>query len=276
MNKRAKPSTTSAASTAFCAHKLEGPGGHLWIDGNGKITADNGTLDAPKPNAFSLIEIADCPGATETCKAVCYVHGLKKHAPATHALYVHNSRMIRSILGEARLAERWATLLARWIEDNCAGGFRWHVSGDVFTGLYAVWLRAVCDRAPGVNFWIYTRSFGFVPFLVPAHNLAINLSCDKDNYDYAATLEAAYPGRLRLCYLTVDGQTPDDLPDGSVIFPDYALRGGTVEGRAWFSALAPSYKSFVCPVDYHGKSENRRCGPCNRCLKLQAGEAWTH
>jgi hypothetical protein len=72
---------------------------------------------------------------------------------------------------------------------------------------------------------------------------------------------------LRLCYLTGDGKVPDDLTDGSVIFPDYNLRGGTRAGQEWFAGLSPQYKSFVCPVDFRGKAENRRCGPCDRCMQ---------
>lgn len=263
----AKPSETSARFTAFCAAKIEGPAGFLWIDGNGKITAGNGTLDEPKPNAFSLVQIEDCPGATATCKIGCYVHGLQKHAPETHALYVHNSIQIRKILlggPDDGRADVWATVMADWIGANCAGGFRWHVSGDVFCDRYAQWIAVVCQRSPNINHWIYTRSFGSVLALTKASNLVVNISCDRDNIIDATRISERYG--LRLCYLTSDGHVPAGLPDGSVIFPDYNLRGGNPAGQEWFSGLSPDYKSFVCPVDYHGKSENRRCGPCNRCL----------
>lgn len=260
-----KPNSTSAAATAFCAAKIELGDDFLWIDGNGKITAGNGTLDSPKPNAFSLVQIEDCPGSTETCRASCYVHGLEKHAPETHALYRHNSQMIRKIVASINgSAFYWAVHMAEWIAANCAGGFRWHVSGDVFSDRYAQWISLVCSRSPLVNHWIYTRSLGSVKFL-RAPNLVVNISCDADNY--ADAKEASWRDRLRLCYLTQDGTVPDDLPDGSVIFPDYALRGGNPTGAEWFAGLSPQYKSFVCPVDYHGKSEQRRCGPCDRCLK---------
>ena len=73
-----KPASTSAATTAFCAERVGGPGGFLWIDGNGKITAGNGTLEEPKPNAFSLVQVEDCPGATSSCKTACYVHNLQE------------------------------------------------------------------------------------------------------------------------------------------------------------------------------------------------------
>src|SRR5581483_8810679 len=157
-----RPSATSAASTAFCAAKVEGPGGFLWIDGNGKITAANGKLDAPKPNAFSLVQIADCPGSTEACRRACYVHSLEKHAPQTHALYRHNSEFIRRTIKDHGASAQWAALLAEWIEDNCRGGFRWHVSGDIFSLDYAEFIAAVCDLSPCVSHWIYTRSFDLV------------------------------------------------------------------------------------------------------------------
>lgn len=269
-----KPSATSAAVTAFCATKLEGPGGFLWLDGNGKITAGNGTLDNPKPNAFSLVQIEDCPGATATCKLGCYVHGLQKHAPDTHALYVHNSKEIRRILSapdDHVTAWKWAHVLADWISANCAGGFRWHVSGDVFSNDYAEFIAAVCSYSPKVRHWIYTRSFEFVPTLHMASvrrrggNLVINLSADVDNHLAARQCSRDYD--LRVCFMSTNGGwLPSTLQDGDVIFPDYALRGGTPEGQAWFAALGPRYKSFVCPVDFHGKAENRRCGPCSRCM----------
>lgn len=264
-----KPSGTSAATTAFCAAKIEGPGGFLWIDGNGKITAGNGTLDAPKPNAFSLVQIEDCPFATATCKESCYVHSLEKHAPDTHALYRHNSKEIRRILASPdRMA--WASIVALWIAVNCKGGFRWHVSGDVFSLEYASWISAVCQASPLVRHWIYTRSFEyllafFTNSTTRGGNLAINLSCDRDNYALAASY--AHSLGLRLCYLTRDGRVPPNLRDGDVIFPDYNLRGGTPKGQNWFGALPTQYKSYTCPVDYAGKAENRRCGPCSRCLK---------
>lgn len=268
-----KPSSTSAASTAFCAAKIDGPDGFLWIDGNGKITAGNGTLDDPKPNAFSLVQIQDCPGSTPTCRTSCYVHGLEKHAPDTYALYRHNSETIRRILENRSVAQAWSSHLARWITENCRGGFRWHVSGDVFSLEYAKWIVRVCLLSPDVRHWIYTRSFEFVPTLVNASteragNLALNLSCDSDNWHQAKKLAQHYG--LRLCYLTTDGVVPFEVGAGAtddVIFPDYNLRGGTEAGQAWFAGLAAHQKKIVCPVDFHGKAENRRCGPCDRCLK---------
>jgi hypothetical protein len=277
---------TSAPVTAFCSAKVEGPWyteedptDFLWIDGNGKITVGNGTLDAPKPNALSLVQIADCPSSTPTCRKGCYVHNLEKHAPDTHALYKHNSQHVRFIVGAEvdqkappsktldSYARQWAVILGKWIAKNAPAGFRWHVSGDVISEAHARWISAVCAAAPKVPFWIYTRSFWALPNLYAA-NLTVNLSADRDNWREAVEAAEEYPD-TRLCFMTTDGEIPEglDLRHGDVIFPDYNLRDGTPEGRAWFEALPAADKQRTCPVDYAGKSEERRCGPCPRCLK---------
>lgn len=289
---------SSAASTAFCATKAHGPGGYIWIDGNQKITRNNGTYDDPRPNAFSLLagngdrgdeighEREHCPGSTPTCRAACYVHGLAKHAGTTYALYDHNSRVIREVLaGPFEIAEDWARKIGAWITENAAAGFRWHVSGDVYSVGYARWIAAVCRASPKVDHWIYTRSFDRVEPLVAVSrgrggNLALNFSCDADNYQAAREYRdrlAAHPYRPedapRLCYLTRGGLVPDDLPEGSVIFPDYPLRAGkqptAVEQRAnspFWQSLSSGQRQMVCPVDFYGKSEGNRCGPCGKCL----------
>ena len=272
---------TSAASTAFCAAEVDvGRGRTLWVDGNGKITRSQGDLDHPVPNAFSLRNRDDCPGATPTCSASCYVDNLRQHAGDTYTLYERNSTAIREILSDPDASDEAAMRLAHWIRDNCET-FRWHVSGDVFSVDYARWIADVCREAPATEFWIYTRSLDYDILseltqvsTVRGGNLAINISCDQDNIHRAvrASLDHGIQGRpLRLCYLTVDGLIPVSMAGPSsnlddVIFPDYRLRGGTEEGRAWFAGLEPSVKAMVCPVDYHGKAENRRCGKCTRCL----------
>jgi hypothetical protein len=263
-NMSAKPRETTAPATAFCRERIEGPSAFLWIDGNGKITAQNGSLDDPKPNAFSLVEIDDCPGSTGVCRESCYVHGIRQYSPETHELYIHNSRTIREILAGGH-SDEWAAIFADYIARHCAGGFRWHVSGDIFSLAYAQWIARVCALSASVRHWIYTRSFEYVAALHGIPNLTVNLSCDSENYRRARVTHADFP-KTRLCFLTRDGDVPPDLDDGSVIFPDYRLRGGNEAGQVWFEGLTPQYKSFVCPVDFHGKAENRRCGPCDRCL----------
>ena len=124
--------------------------------------------------------------------------------------------------------------------------------------------------------WIYTRSFWAVPTLTLAPNLAVNVSADRDNWREAEKCVDANPG-TRLCYMaTADesGIPYGILQRGDVIFPDYGLRDGTELGCEWFAALPPEHKQMVCPVDYAGKAEERRCGPCPRCLFPQPPPLW--
>lgn len=292
---------STAKSTSFCSARLDGPGGlHLFFDGNGKITAENGTLLEPRPNAFSLpaasVRDADggswgghCPGSTNACRASCYVDGLAKAQPELYATYESNAINIRAILdgtcgdGYPELADDWVLHVADWIKANAAGGFRWHVSGDVFSLEYARWIADVVRESAPVRHWIYTRSFDFLEPLVEVStfrdgNLALNLSIDRDNWPQgtaAAALHGVGTGvGPRLCYLvtSADEEIPA-LLDGDVIFPDYPLRlkAKTFEESSWWQTLLPEQRGLVCPVDARGKAENRRCGlganQCGRCLK---------
>lgn len=284
---------STAKSTGFALTSIEGPRGLvLVLDGNQKITRGNGTFAAPVANALSLPAAAvsgieHCPQSTETCRAACYVGPLEKSQRAVYDQYEHNARVLGQILADPELADEWVDALAGYIEHNCAGGFRWHVSGDIVSLDHARWIAEVVSLSHRVPHWIYTRSFDYLQPLMAVSatrggNLAINLSCDQDNYA-AARVAALVTDEsmlnqdgdvipcdpLRLCYLTVDGEVPGDLPSGSVIFPDYRLRPrqhATLSESNWWAGLTVDQREMVCPVDAHGKSEKLRCGPCDRCL----------
>lgn len=272
---------STATSTTFASRelRLDGTDSVLYLDGNAKITAGNGTFTDPQPNAFSLRDRDDCPGKTPTCSEACYVTSLAAAQPQLHALYRHNSAEIRRVLADPSLTDRWVMHLSEVIAFGCAGGFRWHVSGDVYSEAYAQFVADVCREAPTVDFWIYTRSFDYLGPLAEVStlrggNLALNLSCDIDNFAEAVEASVAYgvaPGKpLRLCYLTTDGKLPSThLEAGDVIFPDYQLRSrqfATLAESPWWQSLMPQQRSLVCVVDAFGKSDKRRCGPCDRCL----------
>lgn len=252
----------TSQETVFVDHKLDiGGGQHLFLDGNSKITAGNGTFAEPMANAFSLPSGKDgaCPYATPACLASCYTLGLKKRVPALAEKYEHNLR----VMGDLRPGWWWmdaAHAVARYAQENCKAGFRWHVSGDVFSMAYAVWIHEVCRCAPDVPFWIYTRSFPYLAPLVGIPNLVVNLSADRDNAEGAAASTIAY--RLRICYMSTQGEVPALLPT-DVIFPDYSLRG---KDNAWWQGLTQIQRRSVCPADMFKQSEKLRCGPCKKCL----------
>ena len=266
-------------ATTFCAATIPlFEGLQFFIDGNSKITRENGTYTHPKPNALSLpaASVPDpyphvgaarsCPGSTPACRSSCYVKGLAQHAPGIYSGYQGNADALASILklGNDRQFFHSALILAQWIEENAAGGFRWHVSGDVLHAHHALWITEVCALAPAVDFWIYTRTLDTVPVLERAYNLAVNVSADADNFTEASAVARACG--VRLCYLTIDGALPD-LPDGSVIFPDYSLRTRKPgDDATWWDALATDQRRMICPTDQHGQSEAHRCGPCRKCF----------
>lgn len=273
-----KPRRSLPIATTFCSAEIPlFDGLSFFIDGNSKITRENGTYANPKPNAFSLpaASVPDpyphtgsrpCPGSTPTCRSSCYVKGLAQHAPDLYRMYSSNAVALDQILapGNDRQFYLSALKLAQWIEENAAGGFRWHVSGDVLSVTHATWITEVCGLAPGVEFWIYTRTLAAVPTLSRAKNLAVNVSADADNFTDARAV--AYANGARLCYLTTDGTLPD-LRDGSVIFPDYSLRTRKPgDDATWWNTLTHDQRKMVCPTDQHGQSEAHRCGPCRKCF----------
>lgn len=256
------------------------PGARFWLDGNSKITAGNGTFAEPAPNAFSLPAASvsgsmNCPGSTDVCRSSCYVKGLAKHAPELYARYVDNERAVGACLESPLSSFRAALALATWIREHASGGFRWHVSGDVWDQDHATWIVNVCMLAPDVDFWIYTRTLGVVRTLTAARNLAVNVSADRENYADARAVALETGARLTTLITADDippyGGTgvPWDLPAGSVIFPDYALRGRDLAdptSAPWWQALTHEQRAMVCPADFFGQSESARCGVCVKCL----------
>lgn len=198
----------------------------------------------------------------------CYVHGLKKQAPEVYAKYELNERSIHAILDDSRAARSASHILAEWIKENARGGFRWHVSGDVMSTNHAYWIAEVCRAARDVPFWIYTRTIHAVGVLRLAKNLAVNVSADVHNASVAVPLARALG--VRICYLvSAHDEVLPDLPPGSVIFPDYPLRGRELAEPTeapWWQSLSLERRRMVCPADFFGQSESARCGPCTKCL----------
>lgn len=244
-----------------------GDGLTLYVDGNSKITVSNGTYDEPKPNALSLPHISTCPGATKQCMKSCYVFGLQQNAPEVYKKYAQNERALHRIMLSSVGVLASAELFGKWISENCPGGFRWHVSGDVMHDRHARWISMVVRNSTKVNHWIYTRTLDAIPTLIGFDNLTVNISADADNY--AGARGVAKQSGARICYLTHDGTLPDDLEDDDVILPDYSLRGRDMDKpieHPWWQSLSQKHKKMVCPPDFFGQSERHRCGPCKKCL----------
>lgn len=295
--------------TAFIHTRVElAPGLDIVVDGNSKITAGNGTYAKPQPNAFSLPAASvsganHCPGSTPTCRASCYVRGLAKHAPEVYAAYEQNAETLAKIFASA--GAQWhasARALGFWIADHCIGGFRWHVSGDVLHEDHARWIATVCAHSQNVRHWTYTRTLEAVRELVRVPNLTVNVSADRDNWDVARAVALRYGARI--AYMATphewrDGESsgericaacgvmdhsalpdppgpcvPADLPDGSVVFPDYPLRGRELADpteHSYWREAPKRLRVMTCPADFFGQSEAHRCGPCDKCITPTRG-----
>ena len=214
----------------------------FFVDGNSKITRDDGFYAEPKPNAFSLPHVSTCPGSTPLCRKDCYVHGLQTNAPDVFAKYVTNATALQRALLTRNGFHRTAETLGAWIWDNCTS-FRWHVSGDVMHRRHAEWIAEVCDQASATAFWIYTKTFEVVDVLAGLPNLVVNLSGDAHNWSRCLATHKAFP-TTRAVYMTQGEPLPSDLPSDAVIFPDHIVRGralpdsrarhgGAGRGAAW-------------------------------------------
>ena len=267
MDELVKAEKWTTTETKFCS--VEVPlwnGLSLFVDGNSKVTAENGTMEEPVPNAFSLPHIATCPKSTSVCRETCYVNGLMKYSPDTYVRYLENLRVIQEVLMSSRSMDAASATLAQHISQTVTS-FRWHVSGDVFSPRYAEWIVTTCNRAPNVKFWIYTRSTNLLDTLMFADNLVINVSADEKNAETA--IPAARERGLRVCYETIDGSFPE-LEQDDVVFPDYDFRGRKLDkptDHPWFQSMSKDQRRLPCVADFWGQSEKTRCGPCNVCMR---------
>jgi len=157
-------------------------------------------------NAFSLPSGKEfsCPGATSVCETVCYAGKLERQYPAVRALVLHNWDLLRTA-GIDKMIELLSRMIADFVSDcdkrSAPKIFRWHADGDIFSAEYAYALAETCKTFPEVQFWIYTRSFGYVCYLEDVPNLSVYLSVDSENQEAAFGTKDIYPF-VRLAFLS--------------------------------------------------------------------------
>lgn len=157
-----------------------------------------------------------CPGATPFCEG-CYAKPLEVGFPSVGRLVAHNLSTLQSAGSNvAALASLLRPVVETFVAEctkaeKKAGGpvervYRIHWDGDFYSRPYAAAWRIVIDENPGVQFWVYTRSFDVVDILQSAPNLALYLSVDADNARRAKATHKRFPGtRLAFCAPTWDG-----------------------------------------------------------------------
>ncbi len=117
------------------------------------------------PN-YSLPPVTTCPGATELCKATCYVGGKKgyyKQYPSVRKAYTQNladvSAPVFTIGPDNDIERAWVVDVMRYLSKHKPSMFRIQVSGDFHKADYIRdWSRIVA-MFPATKFLAFTRSW---------------------------------------------------------------------------------------------------------------------
>jgi hypothetical protein len=174
------------------------------VSPNGKTAVLANAFGLPSGTAYS------CPGATSFCERICYAGKLEKiykgvknvivsnyetllyadYLDGVGGMYVLLHNMVNDFVMETgnRISKGKAATL----------DFRIHWDGDFFSRDYATAWAMVVKAFPGVQFWVYTRSFTDECFVIDLisgiDNLTVYLSADPVNIDLANATAAEYPG----------------------------------------------------------------------------------
>lgn len=176
-------------------------------------------------NAVGTLAGETCPGATDWCfsedGAQCYARKTEKMYTNAFKLVERNTIALKEAsyeqkvdlynraIVEYKANHEKAQKRAPW---DIPKVFRWKWDGDVADKAEARAIRAVCNLHPDVNFWIYTRSFDLVPFLLGPDNLVVYLSVDRFNLEKARQLHDDVDGvSLRYAFCGDDWAETEDL-----------------------------------------------------------------
>lgn len=149
-------------------------------------------------NAFGMLSGKDysCPFATSVCESVCYAGRLEKAFKGFERDMIHNWEVMSQSTPNVMLA-LLTDMINEFVEDcvkwDAPKRFRIHHDGDLFSQDYADAWATVIRLFPDVQFWIYTRSFGFVGSFADLPNVAVYLSVDSDNANWALSTKRKHP-----------------------------------------------------------------------------------
>lgn len=179
----------------------------------------------------------------------CYVDALMGCYKGIRAVLEHNSRILRAADKDEKVRlldaeftrfEEAENKRAKRTGEGPFMHYRIHWSGDVFDREYAEALATAVAKHPKTQFWIYTRSFDFIPLLKQAPNLLIYMSLDQVNYDHGASVYRCWHEdnpNVQFCYMAKEN--------------NLALR--------------------ECPVDAGRMAMEGGCSRCKHCLRPKAG-----
>jgi len=212
-------------------------------------------------NAFGLPagQAYSCPGATTVCEGVCYAGKIENLRPAVKALLLDNyNQLVNASFSEmVFLIHEMITDFARECDKKGAPkAFRIHWDGDFFSRTYASAWATVIRAFPDVTFWVYTRSFtdklNVVDLLVGIPNLAVYLSVDTANEEWASVIVAEYP-EIKIAALS------DTMANAGLVINE--IRGGSRPG-----AKCPELIGAIPLISAKGGA----CFACQLCPKGKA------
>lgn len=168
------------------------------------------------PNSFGLPAGKSCPGETPFCKG-CYAASIEKRwKNGPGKLVQHNyDALLECGSNVSRMVDLLADMMVRFLDAHTKVSetlpvFRIHWDGDFYSKPYTVAWSQIIRRFRGIQFWAYTRSFEFVPYLDNPANLALYLSVDEFNVDDATEVLIANPW-VRLAFCADTWEATEDI-----------------------------------------------------------------
>lgn len=211
-------------------------------------------------NAFGMLSGSaySCPGATEVCEGVCYAGKLEKLFPNMRVVMQANfDALINASFSD--MVESLNAMIQDFRADcdkhNADKSFRIHHDGDFFSRQYASAWAWVCKLNPDITFWAYTRSFipghNVVDILEGIPNLALYISVDRANLEWAKIIRQEYPRTVKWAFL---GETAESTKADMLTMSDKP------------GAICPENVKRIPLITENGGA----CFSCQLCVKGKA------
>ena len=198
----------------------------------------------------------------------CYVDKCMTLYPNVRGLLEHNTNLLKNAntATQTELLNNTFEVFKtkeynKTLKDNSQGSeksrlnFRLHWAGDIYDRSYAVALRDAMLNHKDIFFWMYTRSFPWVPILKDVNNLSLFLSLDHQNINQGLETycQNKWPN-LKIAYMAPEDDWQTQLKK---------LTGFTSEELKILRRI----KLTPCPVDTGKMELVESCIKCKLCLR---------
>jgi hypothetical protein len=174
------------------------------------LPKDGGTCVGATSGAGGCLDVR-----TGKKRETCYMAKITQIYKAVGEVLAKNSQQV-----VGKTYEHMVTVLTNTFQnfvdknDKKHWYFRLTYSGDIFSEDFARAIVTSCSKFPDVKFWMYTRSFDYVPTLVKAPNLAVYMSIDPVNIEsgYRIYNQLRYKfNNLGLAHLGAPSKTDSEI-----------------------------------------------------------------